>query len=114
MSTPAYKKRMRQHQQAEAKRKREFDMKYGLFSKPTKSKTKDFTPLEVKEPYRRETKEYPSLSTSDRIPTGTCAPAETKRYTGDLIVGIATMHKSNAVPIMRGTSQAKEISQMSN
>ena len=37
---------------------------------------------------------------------------ETPKYTGDLIVGIATMHKSNAVPFMRGTDQAKEIARM--
>ena len=37
---------------------------------------------------------------------------ETPKYTGDLIVGIATMHKSNAVPVMRGTEQAKEIARM--
>ena len=37
---------------------------------------------------------------------------ETPKYTGDLIVGIATMHKSNAVPVMRGTDQAKDIARM--
>lgn len=37
---------------------------------------------------------------------------ESPKYTGDLIVGIATMHKSNAVPVMRDTEQAKEISRM--
>jgi hypothetical protein len=37
---------------------------------------------------------------------------ETPKYTGDLIVGIATMHKSNAVPVMRGTKQAEEIARM--
>jgi len=37
---------------------------------------------------------------------------ETPKYTGDLIVGIATMHKSNAVPVMRGTKQAEEIAKM--
>ena len=37
---------------------------------------------------------------------------ESPKYTGDLIVGIATMHKSNAVPVMRGTKQAEEIAKM--
>lgn len=112
MSTPAYKKRQRQAQQAEAKRQREFEQKYGLFSKPTKAKKKEFTPLQPRDTYRRETPEYNSLSTSDSIPTGACPPPERKQYTGDLIMGIATMHKSNAVPVMRGTKQAEEISQM--
>ena len=43
---------------------------------------------------------------------GTAPKKEHPKYTGDLIVGIATMHKSNAVPVMRGTTQAKDISAM--
>ena len=57
----------------------------------------------------RETKHIPSLDTGHR---GACPPPEPKVYTGDLIVGVATMHKSNAVPVMRGTKQAEEISKM--
>jgi len=37
---------------------------------------------------------------------------ETMKYTGTLITGIATMHKSNAVPVMKGTDQAKDIARM--
>jgi hypothetical protein len=37
---------------------------------------------------------------------------EPQKYTGDLIAGIATMHKSNAVPVMKGTDQAKDIARM--
>ncbi len=37
---------------------------------------------------------------------------EPQKYTGDLITGIATMHKSNAVPVMKGTDQAKDIARM--
>jgi len=37
---------------------------------------------------------------------------EPMQYTGDLIQGIATMHKSNAVPVMKGTDQAKDIARM--
>lgn len=33
-------------------------------------------------------------------------------YTGTDIVGIATMHKSNAVPVRRGTNEAIEIAEM--
>lgn len=32
--------------------------------------------------------------------TGVCARRESPKYTGDLIKGIATMHKSNAVPVI--------------
>ena len=74
--------------------------------KPKTQSTGTYTP----EPgYRRETKNYPSLSNS----IGGYAPRkENPKYTGDLIVGIGTMHKSNAVPIMRGTKQAEELAKM--
>jgi len=59
-------------------------------------------------PYRRETPDIPSLGNG----VGVATKKESTRYTGDLIVGIATMHKSNAVPVMRGTDQAKDIAAM--
>lgn len=51
---------------------------------------------------------YPSRDDT----TGSTPRRESPRYTGTLIRGIATMHKSNAVPVMRGTNEAKEIAQM--
>ena len=50
---------------------------------------------------------YPSLNTM----IGSTAKPEPKVYTGTLIKGIATMHKSNAVPIIN-QEQAEEISRM--
>ena len=109
MSTPAYKKRQRQLQQAKEKKRREFDK---LLSTRSKSNRKDDEFVEYKPPetYRRTTPHYPSAGLL--VGNGTTSRTERKEYTGDLIVGIATMHKSNAVPIMRGTKQAEEISQM--
>ena len=54
---------------------------------------------------------YPSMPMK---PTGdhNCGKKEVMKYTGDLIQGIATMHKSNAVPVMKGTDQAKDIARM--
>ena len=77
------------------------------------SKKKEFIPYEPSKSksYVRDTTQYPSLQTSNTIPES-CAKKESPKYTGDLIVGIGTMHKSNAVPIMRGTEQAKEIASM--
>ena len=38
---------------------------------------------------------------------------ESMKYTGDLMVGIATMHKSNAVPIFESDKEhAKDIARM--
>lgn len=50
-----------------------------------------------------------TVKTSDTVGNG--AAREEKRYTGTLIKGIATMHKSNAVPIINQT-QAIEVSTM--
>lgn len=56
---------------------------------------------------RRETPHYPSLNTGG----GSCAPAPTRVYTGDKIIGIAAMHKSNLVPVFNDEA-AKEVSSM--
>jgi hypothetical protein len=106
MSTPKWKKDLRMKQQAEEKQKREFEKKYG--SVMTKRAKREFVPLVLAETYRRETVEIPSLET---IPCGVCPPPERKVYTGTLIKGIATMHKSNAIPVLN-KEQAVEISQM--
>lgn len=74
-------------------------------------KKKEFVPYEATKSYVRDTKEYPSLKTADAIPGGG-TKKESQKYTGDLIIGIGQMHKSNAVPIMRDTNQAIEIAQM--
>lgn len=55
----------------------------------------------------RETTHYPSLNTGG----GSCAPAAKKVYTGDKIVGIAAMHKSNLVPIFNDDA-AKDVASM--
>ena len=46
-------------------------------------------------PYRRETPYYPSLY-SDK---GNTFKAKDKVYTGTAVLGIGTLHKSNAVPV---------------
>ena len=75
-------------------------------------------PYKPDESWRREQPRIPS-SMEEAIKNGTfnkgCSGGtkkESMKYTGDLIVGIATMHKSNAVPVMRGTNEAKEIAAM--
>jgi LPS sulfotransferase NodH len=55
-------------------------------------------------------KNAPTVKLSNQV-AGSGAKAEEKRYTGTLIKGIATMHKSNAVPIMN-KQQAIEVSNM--
>lgn len=48
--------------------------------------------------------------TSDAIP-GSCPKNKTNEYTGDYIIGIGTMHKSNMVPVTR-KKDAEEMAKM--
>lgn len=61
--------------------------------------------------YRRETPYIPSVQAELEDLREACAKKDTMRYTGSLVKGIATMHKSNAVPII-DQEQAAEISRM--
>ena len=73
--------------------------------KPTKKRFSEYT---ANRPASyRETPAYPSRDSG----TGVAAKTETMKYTGTLVKGIATMHKSNAVPII-DDQQAKDISSM--
>jgi hypothetical protein len=64
-------------------------------------------PVVVSGVMRRETAYHPSLNTH----SGSTAPAEKKVYTGDKMLGIAVMHKSNLVPIFT-EENAVEVSKM--
>ena len=60
------------------------------------AKVKVVTPLKQPKVYVRETQHYPSVDTGG----GSCTkPIHGKVYTGDKMLGIGTLHKSNAVPI---------------
>ena len=61
------------------------------------------------EPYRRDTgPRIPSLDPTNMAP---CLKAPDKVYTGTMIKGIGTMHKSNAVPIF-SNQEAEDIAKM--
>ena len=82
-----------------------------------KSKTKsikNFIPKEVKEnPVLTKAEEhrlkYPSYS--GPVSHNSCAKKESPKYTGTYVKGIATMHKSNAVPIV-SKEHATDIARM--
>lgn len=63
--------------------------------------------LTVKETFCRETPHYPSLNTHE----GDCSKTSAQHYTGNKMMGIATLHKSNAVPVF-SQEDAVEISRM--
>jgi len=69
----------------------------------------EFQPYKPKESFCREGPTYPSFTGS--LGGGQGTKKESPKYTGTLVKGIATMHKSNAVPIIN-QEQATEISRM--
>jgi len=77
-----------------------------ILEKYTPSPFQAYTP--PPNPNYRETPNYPSVSSNTAINT---SKPERKEYTGTLVKGIATMHKSNAVPIIND-EEAKDISRM--
>jgi hypothetical protein len=72
-----------------------------------KSKPSEFKSYTPNYTVRRETKHIPSLDTG----VGVCPAPVKKEYTGTLIKGIATMHKSNAVPVLN-QEEATDIANM--
>lgn len=85
----------------------DYDLYVRGIYKPKEKKPVRYEPLKEIPAYRRETPNIPSLSNG----IGVATKKESQKYTGTLIKGIATMHKSNAVPIIND-QQAKDISSM--
>lgn len=73
-------------------------MKFSKFS--GKYSSPDFTPKDVvglpQRTYVRATPVYQSRNAAD---TSAAPLRETPRYTGTAMLGVATMHKSNSVPV---------------
>jgi len=74
--------------------------------KPQKVSVVSFPKLSI--PEGRSTKHIPSLDTGLGNAT---KPIEGKRYTGTKMIGIGTLHKSNAVPVFN-TEEAVEMAKM--
>lgn len=87
--------------------------KYGIDPEKKRTKKPKFWEVEVYKPEPRsnvrETKFIPSLDTghTGAVTTG----RKNVQYTGTKMIGVATMHKSNMVPIFNEES-AVEVSQM--
>jgi hypothetical protein len=82
--------------------------KWKAMSKPTKSTVSTTSIPSLTPPPGRSTDKVPSLNLWI---TGAVNVKQSQQYTGDKIIGIGTMHKSNAVPIFT-EEQAKDISTM--
>lgn len=109
----AYNKRMKQAGRHSERMTFEEYVNYAYGKNTTKRKQEHLAQTEVKTftpkatGYRRETPTYQSGEASK----GFAALPEKKEYTGTLIKGIATMHKSNAVPVL-GEEDATAIASM--
>ena len=84
----------------------DLNRRYPQLNKSKKLKTSNVNKLPDLS-YDRSTRHIPSLNSMK----GSTAPAPKKVYTGDKLVGIGTMHKSNMVPIF-SDQEAKDISTM--
>jgi hypothetical protein len=89
-----------------SKKRKSKKTKGPVYAKYTPPEFKPYRP--APNPYYSNTSQYASVTTTGPINT---SKPERKEYTGTLVVGIATMHKSNAVPIIN-QEQAEEISRM--
>ena len=75
--------------------------------KPLDFKTKELQNNQLEKARKQQAKQYKSLmeeaiknGTFSKMGTSGCTKKEPMQYTGTLVKGIATMHKSNAVPVI--------------
>ena len=103
------------HKIKNSKRNREALAKYkiwleskGLDDKTLKKRLKEWKGYNI--PKYEPDPNYPKCS--DKIPVGTSSKKEPQQYSGKRkLLGIATMHKSNMVPVF-DTEDAKDIAKM--
>lgn len=99
------------------RRKQMHSMQIDTFEQYVSYVRGEYVPSKRNQEFKEFRPDYSYRGSDKKIPSagngiGVALRKEPSKYTGDLIVGIGTMHKSNAVPIMRGTKQAEEIAKM--
>lgn len=77
------------------------------YARKTKTSTRGSVPVAQRNSFRRSVPEYPSCADT----VGVAARVESMQYTGTLVKGIGTMHKSNAVPVIN-EEEMKDIARM--
>ena len=107
----ARESRLRQHELA--KQKKEYDrlLNRTLSGKPCSTIEKTNTKVSniiASGVYHRKTVDIPSFNSNNKI-NGTFK--ENQKYTGNLVIGISTTHKSNLIPII-SKEQATEVAKM--
>lgn len=111
LSTTGKKKGKRKFRNAESaqKSRQQAEAWQDLLKKYEPTKKVEAVKPSKPAPYRRETPHIPSLNSENSCGVATKSPE--KVYTGTNIVGIATMHKSNAVPVFNA-QDAVDIAKM--
>jgi hypothetical protein len=116
LSTTGKKKGKRKFASAEHARKareqedswKELLKRHGVEAEQRKQKrAMTAEPYKAPEPYRRPSQHITSLPFTG----GPCLKVPDKVYTGTMIKGIGTMHKSNAVPVF-SDEEAQDIAKM--
>lgn len=77
------------------------------YARKTKVSTRGSIHVSQRTNYRRSVPEYPSAPDT----AGVAARVEPQQYTGTLVKGIGTMHKSNAIPIIN-EQEMKDLARM--
>ena len=77
------------------------------YARKTKTSPRGDIQVSQRVSFRRSVPEYPSCPDT----AGVAARVEPPRYTGTLVKGIGTMHKSNAIPII-DEEQMKDLASM--
>jgi hypothetical protein len=119
LSTTGKKKGKKKFASAEHKRKaeqldeswKELQKKWGIEVEEKKRKR-----AMISEVWKPDTKSYTRYGTDVKHPSlpftgGPCPKVPDKVYTGTMIKGIGTMHKSNAVPVF-SNEEAEDIAKM--
>lgn len=98
----------RQHEQLEQEWQNNMKQWRGMSTASTAKVHKPTTHLSPRIPPGRETKHIPSLDSGH---TGAVSSKPAQMYTGTKIIGIGTLHKSNAVPVF-SDDEAKDMARM--
>ncbi len=77
------------------------------YARKTKTSPRGSIHVSQRANFRRSVPEYPSCPDT----AGVAPRVESPRYTGTLVRGISTMHKSNAVPVIN-EEEMKDIARM--
>lgn len=119
LSTTGKRKSKKKWPSAEAKRQaeqldrewQELKKRHGIKQEQKKKQRALSAPIYNSNPVKYRGQDDPQIPSKQSWVTGAVSSKPSQQYTGTKIIGIGTMHKSNAVPIFND-NEAKDISSM--